>query len=83
MPPLCVVADALVVAPSTAGVVLVARNRQTTYDELGSAVDSVRQADVPLLGMVMTCADQEKGGYRNRYYRSYDYVYRVSGKDND
>lgn len=83
VPPLCVVADALVVAPSTAGVVLVTRNRQTTYDELANAVESVRQADVPLLGLVMTCVDQETRGYRNRYYRSYDYAYRVSGKNDD
>lgn len=82
VPPLCVVADALVVAPATAGVVLVARCRQTTYDELSNAIENVHQADVPLLGVVMTCVEQEVRGYRSRYYRSYDYAYRESGKRN-
>jgi len=82
MPPLCVVADALVVAPSTAGVLLVARYNQTIYDELAEAVEKVELANAPVLGVVMTDKKMASGGYgrydRNRYYRSYDYEY--SGK---
>lgn len=54
MPPLCVVADALVVAPNAAGVILVARQNQTTYDEFGEALEKVENAGINLLGVVMT-----------------------------
>ena len=50
MPPLCVVADALVVAPMAAGVVLVARHNQTMYEEFSEALEKVEQAGAALLG---------------------------------
>lgn len=68
MPPLCVVTDALVVAPHVAGVVLVSRYNQTTYDELGDAIESVQQSNANLLGVAMTCVEQESLGY-GRYGR--------------
>ncbi len=80
MPPLSVVTDALVATPMAAGVVLVARQRQTTYDELGECVSALEQAKANLLGVVITDAKEEKSAYglydRKRYYRSYNYVYK-------
>ena len=54
MPPLCVVADALVVAPNTAGVVLIARHNQTMYEEFAEALEKVETTGAKLLGAVLT-----------------------------
>ena len=96
MPPLCVVADALVVAPNVAGVVLVSRHKQTTYDELNDAIENVKLSNANLLGVVLTCVVQEAFGYgrygrysrygrydRNRYYRTYGYTYGENEKSDD
>lgn len=85
MPPLCVVADALVVAPSAAGVVLVARHNQTMYDEFAEALEKVETTGANLLGVVLTDMKIGTGNYgrygrygrydRRRYYQRYDYEY--------
>lgn len=74
MPPLCVVTDALVVAPHTAGLVLVARHNQTVYDEFSEALETVENANLPLLGVVLTDMRVMSAGYSryskyNRYNR--------------
>lgn len=62
-PPLCVVADALVIAPHTAGVVLVARHNQTTYDEYAEALEKVEASNAPLLGAVICDLQMSEGSY--------------------
>ncbi len=78
-PPLGVVADALVLAPQAAGVVLVARQRQTTYEDLSECIDSITQIDATMLGVVVTDVRSQVPGYsrydNKRYYRSYNYEY--------
>ncbi len=78
-PPLGVVADALVLTPQAAGVVLVARQNQTTYDELGECVEAIKQIDGSVLGVVVTDVRSERAGYSRyegkRYYRQYNYEY--------
>lgn len=63
MPPLCVVTDALVVAPNAAGLVLVARHNQTMYDEFGEALEIVENANLPMLGVVITDMRVVSSGY--------------------
>ena len=85
MPPLCVVADALVVAPNAAGVVLVARHNQTMYEEFAEALEKVETTGAKLLGTVLTDMKMGTGNYgrygrygryeRRRYYQRYDYEY--------
>lgn len=90
MPPLCVVADALVVAPNVAGVVLVARHNQTMYEEFAEALEKVETTGAKLLGVVLTDMKVGSGNYgrygrygygrygryeRRRYYQRYDYEY--------
>lgn len=85
MPPLCVVADALVVAPNAAGMVLVARHNQTMYEEFGEALEKVEHSGTKLLGVVLTDMKVGTGNYgrygrygryeRRRYYQRYDYEY--------
>lgn len=78
-PPLTVVADALIVLPSAAGAVLVARQRQTAYDELKEVIESIKQIDATLLGVVLADVKRNGGTYyrkeKYRYYRSYGYEY--------
>lgn len=78
-PPLSVVADALMLLPESAGAVLVARQRQTTYDELEEAIEEVQQISNNLLGVVLMDVRVNKTGYSQyekfRYYRSYNYEY--------
>ncbi|MBQ1203637.1 MAG: hypothetical protein IIX61_07545, partial [Loktanella sp.] len=78
-PPLSVVADALMLLPESAGAVLVARQRQTTYDELEEAIEEVEQISNNLLGVVLMDVRVNKTGYSQyekfRYYRSYNYEY--------
>ncbi len=85
-PPLGVVADALVLAPQTAGVVLVARQKQTTYDELAECTDAIKQINATMLGVVVTDVHTAGGGYarydNKRYYRSYNYEYSRRPKKN-
>mgnify|MGYP004465840165 FL=1 len=78
-PPLAVVTDALVLAPHIAGLVLIARSRQTTYDELSERVEAIRQINANMLGVIVTDVRTAGDGYsryeKGRYYRSYDYEY--------
>ena len=78
-PPLAVVADALVMAPHIAGLVLIARQRQTTYDELNECVEAIRQIHANLLGVIVSDVQSTGAGYsryeKGRYYRSYNYEY--------
>ena len=69
MPPIGIVTDALVVAPKAAGILLVARHKQTTYDELAETADSVSATSAPLLGVVLTDVEQEQMLGYGRYGR--------------
>jgi len=73
-PPINVVSDSLVVCGCghTAGVLLIARQGQTTYDDLQRAVNSLKMAKSNLLGVVITDMAQQKGLYK---YKSYRYKY--------
>lgn len=79
MPPIGIVTDALVMAPKVAGLLLVARQKQTTYEELADTVESVKATQAPLLGVVLTDVEQEQGlGYGN-YGRYGKYGRRYGG----
>lgn len=86
-PPLTVVADALVLSPHTAGVVLVARQQQTMYDELGESADAVKQVGANVLGVVVVDVKNTVSPYvrsnKNRYYHSvnYEYSHRYDAKN--
>lgn len=75
MPPLCVVADALVVAPMAAGVVLVARHNQTMYEEFSEALEKVETAGADLLGVVLSDMHSSVGSYGRYGYGRYGYRY--------
>jgi len=86
-PPVGVVADALVLASLSAGVVLVARQKQTTYDELEESVEAITRIKSKLLGVVLIDVKEERIGYSrpyvHRYYRYANYRYKVARGEND
>ena len=83
-PPLGVVADALVLVPQSAGAVLVARHKQTTYDELEEAIEGIQRINGTMLGVVLSDVQPQKGAYagyeKRRYYRDYNYEYSSKSK---
>lgn len=74
--PVNVVADSMVLAPRMAGTVLIARQQQTTYDEIQKAVEHIRGVNGNILGIVITDVKMKNkmyGSYKS--YKSYDYRY--------
>lgn len=74
--PVNVVADSMVLAPRMAGTVLIARQQQTTYDEIQKAVGHIRGVNGNILGIVITDVKMKNkmyGSYKS--YKSYDYRY--------
>ena len=75
-PPMNVVSDTLVVAPNTAGIVLVVRDGQTQNDDIKHVIDSAEFANIRILGAVINGIKVSGGGgyrhgskyYKNRYY---------------
>ena len=81
-PPVDVVTDALVLAPQTAGLVLVVKDQVTPTDSISRAIEAAKFANINLLGAVMNAANPKSGGYGYRkygyrkysYYRKYGYA---------
>ena len=62
-------ADSLLLCGKTAGTLLVARQKQTTYDELDKTIDSIKNIDGNILGVVITDVKEQEKPYG--YYKSY------------
>lgn len=75
-PPVDVVTDALVIAPQTAGLVLVVKDQITPTDSIERAIEAAKFANINILGAVMNAANPKTGrgyGYRKYGYRKYGY----------
>lgn len=80
-PPVDVVTDALVIAPHTAGLVLVVKDQVTPTDSISRAIEAAKFAGINILGAIMNAANPKSGGgygYRKYGYRKYSY-YRKYG----
>lgn len=78
-PPIDVVSDALVVAPHTAGLVLVVKDQVTSTDAIKRTIEAAKFANINILGAVMNGANPKSG--RRYGYRKYGkYGYRKYGK---
>lgn len=81
-PPLAVVSDALVLCEKAAGIILVTRQGQTTYDELRNSTDAIKNVNGNLLGVVISDVNDISRPYcsytRGKYYKAYDYSYSQS-----
>ncbi len=74
-PPVIVVTDALLVAKQTDGILMVVRCNSTPREAARHAAETLRNANVPLIGAVLNDVDVTKhyGGYR--YYNYYYHYY--------
>jgi capsular exopolysaccharide synthesis family protein len=84
-PPINLVTDALALTRMTDGVVLVARQGQTTHPELGHALASLKFANAKVLGTILNGVARS-GHYRypnHRYRKFYEHQYVKSSADHD
>lgn len=65
--PVNTVADAQILSPMVDGVLLVARSRHSTTEELGMAIDAVGHSGGNLCGVVVNDMDMKTSGYSYRY----------------
>ena len=62
-PPVRVVTDALLLAHLAAGIVLVVRQRYTTYEDLEKAVGNIKDTNFNVLGVIVNDVHSGLGGY--------------------
>ena len=74
-----VVTDALVLAPQTAGLVLVVKDHVTPTDAINRAIESAKFANINILGAIMNAANPKSKGYGYRKYGYRKYGYRKYG----
>lgn len=74
-PPVNLVADSLVMMPEVAGMLLVVREGKTTHEDLRMAQEKISHTDGRVLGILLTDVKQQKGAFKERYYKSHDYEY--------
>ncbi len=83
-PPVNVVSDCQVLVRATAGVILVARYKESQYTELELAAENIRNVGGNILGVVINGVDlkDRQYYYRGRYYKhKYYNRYYVGGHD--
>jgi capsular exopolysaccharide synthesis family protein len=82
-PPINVVTDALTLLDSIAGVVLIAKQGQSTYDAVGEAIEAVKFANGSILGVVVNNVQIVGGKYSKYSKYNYKYKYSYSYGDNN
>lgn len=70
-PPLGIVTDALLTAPKTDGIIVVIKERTTTYDEFHKIMGSIELANARMLGVVLNAAEVKARRYRYSSYSAY------------
>lgn len=80
-PPINIVTDALTLLDTIAGILLIAKHAQSTYEALGEAINSIKMADGALLGVVVNNISVAGGKYGGKYSYKYKYSYRYSYGD--
>ena len=77
-PPVNIVSDALLIAPNTAGIVLVVRDRFTYNDAVKRAMGAIEFANINVLGAILNGTRSSKVrhyNYRKYGYKKYGYGY--------
>jgi capsular exopolysaccharide synthesis family protein len=72
-PPINIVTDAMVIAGKTAGVLLVARQLQSTYDDLTKAITSIEFSGASILGIIINAMSEKRGEFGKHKYGKYKY----------
>lgn len=75
-PPVCIVADAVILTPLTSGTIIVARQNVATQDSMDETLRKLKMAGTKILGFVFTGVENEKEkAYRNKGAYGYGYDY--------
>lgn len=82
VPPVMLVTDALVIAPKTSAVFVVARQNYTEKDGLKEAVSKLEFIGCKPTGVILNGVKRRKSSYHYRYYNRYGYR-TVSSSDGD
>lgn len=88
MPPVNIVSDPLSIGRYIAGLVVVVKYAQTTFDDIAAVVKKAELSDTKILGFAMARVknSNKKGYYKKKYYKSgysYDYGYGTSANKSD
>lgn len=78
-PPVDVVTDALVIAPQTAGLVLVVKDQVTPTDSINRAIEAANFAGINILGAVMNASNPKSVNFKYRKSGYSKYGYGCSG----
>lgn len=84
-PPVNIVSDTLLIAPQTAGMVLVVRDEFTYNDAIKRALSAIEFANINILGAILNGAHPKEGRryqyrkYGYKKYRGYNYTHGYSG----
>ena len=77
LPPVNIVTDALVISPLTDGMIVVVRDGYTERSALNNCVRQLKQANIKIIGFVMSMTKDGFGSYsrykRYKYYKYYKY----------
>ena len=79
-PPINIVTDALTLFDTIAGVLLVAKHAQSTYDAIEEAIESIKMADGSVLGIILNNVEMTGGKYGGKYSYKYRYGYKYGYK---
>ena len=74
-PPMRVVTDPLLIGHLTAGVVLICRQKQTTYDDIKKCLESLNSSNSNLLGVIISDVMEKHKPYSMSYNKDYYYAY--------
>ncbi len=71
-PPVNIVADALILSKHAAGIIMLAREGKTKYNDLNKALAKIESTQSNILGIIVTDSDQVSNNY-GKYSYSYNY----------
>lgn len=71
-PPINILSDALPIIKTSDGVVLVVRERQSTYPEFETTIEKLKMIDAKILGVVLNASSSIKKSRSYNYYHHYD-----------
>jgi len=71
-PPMASVTDPVIISQQVDGFIIVSWAGKTTYEILGNGIKKLKDADAPILGLVLNRFSAKKSGY---YYNYGDYYY--------
>ncbi len=71
-PPMASVTDPVIISQHVDGFIIVSWAGKTTYEILGNGIKKLKDADAPILGLVLNRFSAKKSGY---YYNYGDYYY--------